>query len=380
LGLAQHPSVKSVAQTALEKYGCGSCGPRGFYGTIDVHLGFEKAISKYMKTEEAICYSDGASSLSSFIPAFAKKGDLLIVDEACCEPIVTGLTLSRATIQYFKHNDMVELNDILESIASDDAKLRRDSTQQRRFIVVEGIYRNTGQLCHIQEVVRLKEKYHYRLFLDESLSFGTLGSAGRGITEFANVDSASVEFLNISFETVLGSTGGVCVGTREVVDHQRLSGAGYCFSAAAPPFFSATAIESLRLLETDVSLRKTLQQNVIRFRDNLITGNLLEFFEVSDAPSPVLHLTLKSSLGFGFDEEASLFADIASKCLVGGVAIASKGDLGYLKASGVRLRPSARLVVNGMLSAADIDRASKLVQSVATTTASAALKLKRQEK
>lgn len=30
--------MKDAARAALEKYGCGSCGPRGFYGTIDVHI------------------------------------------------------------------------------------------------------------------------------------------------------------------------------------------------------------------------------------------------------------------------------------------------------------------------------------------------------
>lgn len=99
--------VKDASRQALSKYGCGSCGPRGFYGTIDVHLQLEKSISKFTGTDDAILYSDGASTISSTVAAFAKRGDLLVVDEGVYEPLVTGVTLSRANVKWFRHNDMV---------------------------------------------------------------------------------------------------------------------------------------------------------------------------------------------------------------------------------------------------------------------------------
>jgi serine palmitoyltransferase len=103
-------AVKNASREALGHYGCGSCGPRGFYGTIDVHLDLEDAISKYTQTEGAIMYSDGASTVSSTIAAFAKRGDLLVVDDGVYEPIVTGVSLSRANVKWFRHNDMVRKN------------------------------------------------------------------------------------------------------------------------------------------------------------------------------------------------------------------------------------------------------------------------------
>ena len=130
-----------------------------------------------MGTQEAISYSDGASAISSAIPAFSKKGDLLLVDEAVNEPILTGLNLSRSTVQFFRHNDVADLRSILESIADDDKKKKRDASQQRRFIVVEGLYRNCGDICPLPDILALKEEFCYRLILDESLSFGTLGEA-----------------------------------------------------------------------------------------------------------------------------------------------------------------------------------------------------------
>ena len=99
--------MKDASKAAMSKYGCGSCGPRGFYGTIDVHLQLEESIAKFTGSDQAILYSDGASAVSSTIAAFAKRGDLLVVDEGVYEPLVTGVTLSRANVKWFRHNDMV---------------------------------------------------------------------------------------------------------------------------------------------------------------------------------------------------------------------------------------------------------------------------------
>lgn len=82
--------------------------------------------------QEAIYYSDGSSTVSSAIPAFSKRGDLLIVDEGCSDAVRIGVELSRSTVVTFRHNDMADLRKILQSIADDDKRLKRDTLQQRR--------------------------------------------------------------------------------------------------------------------------------------------------------------------------------------------------------------------------------------------------------
>ena len=321
LGLSRNPSVKKVSKDALEKYGCGSCGPRGFYGTIDKHLAFESYISKFMGTQEAISYSDSASAISSAIPAFAKKGDLLIVDECCNEPIQTGLNLSRATVQTFKHNDMADLHAILQSIAEDDIRLRRDTTQQRRFIVTEGLFRSTGDICALPDILRLKEQFCYRLILDESLSFGTLGATGRGVTEHFQVKVTDIEMILLAMDTSLASVGGVCVGSREIVDHQRLSGAGYCFSAAGPPFLSASAVESLHQMEQAPELLTRLQTNAVELTAALTSLTDLQIR--SKDVTPVIHLVLSPNCNVAQDREASVIIAIVKKCLELGTGVSA---------------------------------------------------------
>ena len=254
-----------------QNLGCGSCGPRGFYGTIDAHLEVEEAMSSYLGTEGAILYSDGASAATSTVAAFAKRGDLLIVDEGVSESLLVGVTLSRANVRYFRHNDVKDLKRVLEKVRLQDVQYKRKSTDQRRFLIVEGLYRNWGTIAPLKEIVKLKEEYHYRLIVDDSHAIGTLGKNGRGSLEHAGLKPmVHAEIITFSLENALGSVGGMTVGSEEVVDHQRLSGAGYCFSASAPPFLSKVCLASVRRLEG--RLDDMLVENAEWAEDDIVEG------------------------------------------------------------------------------------------------------------
>lgn len=214
LSTASSPTLKTTALAALDKYGCGSCGPRGFYGTIDAHLEIESCISSFLGTEGAILYSDGASASTSTVAAFAKRGDLLVVDEGVSEALLVGVSLSRANVRYFRHNDMNDLRRVLEKVRQQDVALKRKPTDQRRFLVVEGLYKNWGTMCPLEEVVRLKEEFCYRLILDDSHAMGTMGENGKGSLERCGLKPMRhCEILTFSIENALGSVGGVTVGS-----------------------------------------------------------------------------------------------------------------------------------------------------------------------
>lgn len=265
------------------------------------------------------------------------------------EPVLTGLNLSRSTVQFFRHNDMEHLRTILESIAKDDKKYKRDTTQQRRFIVVEGMYRNTGELCPLPELLALKEKYFYRMILDETLSFGTIGATGRGVTEHYGVMITDVEVVLLSMDTSLASVGGVCIGSRQIVDHQRLSGAGYCFSASAPPFLSAVAIEALKKMEAEPDRLQTLMVNAAALR--VAVGKVKGLTLRAEEVTPVIHLELASALDSN-EEEAAVVVRIAAECVAHGVAI--QANKFALKNTAGNLRPSLMLNATTKLSKKDI--------------------------
>jgi serine palmitoyltransferase len=352
LGFSRCKEVKDVSIQALEKYGCGSCGPRGFYGTIDTHLDFEDNLAKFMGTEESIAYSDSASAVSSTIPAFAKKGDLLIIDDACNESIMQGCNLSRSTLLYFKHNDMADLELLLKNVVADDKKFKRKSSDQRRFIVTEGLFSNTGGICPLPEILKLKEIYCYRLMLDESLSFGTMGVTGRGVTEHFGIPITDIEIINVAMDTVLASVGGLCIGTREVVDHQRLSGAGYCFSAAAPPFLSSAASVALKLMQENPKTIEKLRSNSVYLYEKLKTIKGLK--HVSTCASPIMHLNFDSEPISKADDEYKII-QLARLCLENGVGVVSSKYIivQHLK----NLRPSIKLCVSSCHTHKEMDTA-----------------------
>mmetsp|Transcript_13666 Transcript_13666/g.24508 ORF Transcript_13666/g.24508 Transcript_13666/m.24508 type:complete len:328 (+) Transcript_13666:2-985(+) len=311
-------------------------------------------------------YSDGASTCSSTVAAFAKRGDLLVVDEGVYEPLSTGVFLSRANVHWFRHNDMEDLERVLKELQATDKKLGRKPNAQRRFIVVEGLYKNLGTVAPLDKIVELKHKYHYRLILDESFSFGTLGTTGRGALEvFGKRPMYDAEIMTIALENSLGSIGGVTVGNEEVVDHQRLSGAGYCFSASAPPFTASAAIASLEIIESQPELVQRLQANVEYMYEQLDAKLTKKLVVTSDTRSPIVVLQLERESIY----EAAIMNGTMQECLRRGVAVVATGQDSSSHMRTV-LAPCIRMTVSTLHTKEDIDKAVETLVESAELVAS----------
>ncbi|VDM57948.1 unnamed protein product [Angiostrongylus costaricensis] len=180
LGLIGEKRIEETAKKTILKYGVGSCGPRGFYGTVDVHLELETDLAKYV-SHEAVLYSYGFATVASAIPAYAKKGDVIFVDKGVNFAIQKGLQASKSRIEWFNHNDMDDFERLLQEQALIDKKNPSKAERIRRFVVVEGLYANSADLCPLPRIMDLKWKYKVRVFIDESWSFGVIGKTGRGM-------------------------------------------------------------------------------------------------------------------------------------------------------------------------------------------------------
>lgn len=112
-------------------------------------------------------------------------------DEGVNFSIQKGLDASRSKIIYFKHNDAKDLERILKEQDVIDGKNPKKAAKIRRFIIVEAIYMNSGEICPLPDIIELRKKYKLRLILDESVSFGSLGKTGRGIIEHFLIDVSS---------------------------------------------------------------------------------------------------------------------------------------------------------------------------------------------
>ncbi|KAF2885775.1 hypothetical protein ILUMI_20410 [Ignelater luminosus] len=281
LDLLNNINLRKEAESCIRIYGVGSCGPRGFYGTIDIHLTLESRLAEFMGMEETVLYSYGFSTISSAIGAYCKKSDIIFCDEKISFCAGQGILAAKSKVVYFKHNDMEDLNTKLQEY---EEKEKQRKKLYRKFLVVEGIYAATGTICPLPELMSLRKKYKLRIFIDESLSFGVLGKTGRGVTEHFNVNRSDIDMIMGSLEGSIGSIGGFCVGASVVIEHQRLSGLGYCFSASLPPFLSHISICALDMFEKDPSMFEKLK-SIVQIVDERLR-NLKGIMVISDPLSP----------------------------------------------------------------------------------------------
>eukprot|EP01100_Stratorugosa_tubuloviscum_P015402 TRINITY_DN884_c0_g3_i1.p1 TRINITY_DN884_c0_g3~~TRINITY_DN884_c0_g3_i1.p1 ORF type:complete len:494 (-),score=218.97 TRINITY_DN884_c0_g3_i1:773-2209(-) len=286
LGLIDNKEIEEAALAALNKYGCGSCGPRGFYGTIDVHLILEDRLKKFMQTDDAIIYSSGFATLTSIIPAFSKRGDFIFCDENVNFGLKLGTELSRSTVTFFKHNDIDQLSQILEDVKREDKRTKRKLN--RRFLIIEGVYQNTGTIAHLDKIMQLKERHLFRIIMDDSNGIGILGATGRGTCEHFNIPTTSIEVIFSTMGNTLASVGGMCCGNKVLIDHQRLNSSGYVFSASLPPYLATAATASIDLIDNNPNLCAKVRQNAKAFRETW--GKIKRFELIGDDIIPLIHI------------------------------------------------------------------------------------------
>ncbi|TIA07794.1 PLP-dependent transferase [Aureobasidium pullulans] len=280
--------IKENAIKVLRKYGVGPCSAPGFYGTQDLHMDVEANIASFLGTESCLLYSQAFSTMSSIISAFAKRGDVIVADEACNYSICNGLRISRSKIYWYRHNDMEDLARILAKIVKDS------KTISRRFIVTEGLFDIVGDMVHLPEIIKLKREYKFRLILDESNSIGVLGRTGRGVTEAYNVDISQVDILGGSLSGPFAAAGGFCASSREVVEHQRINSPAFCYSCALPGMLATTAGASIGMLQAQPELLSECRSLIAALREQIAKSDWV--ISTSSHLNPVQILVFKTDV------------------------------------------------------------------------------------
>ncbi|XP_063934582.1 serine palmitoyltransferase 1 [Zophobas morio] len=327
----------------LQKYGVGSCGPRGFYGTIDVHLILENELAKFLNVEEVIIYSYGFATNSSAIPPYSGRSDIIFCDEGLSFSNQTGLLAAKSRVIWFRHNNMQHLEELLNQQAQEDRKNPKKAKHIRRLIVVEGLYRNYGDICPLPQLLQFKKKYKCRIFIDESNSFGVLGKGGRGVTEHYSINPEDVDQIYASMENALASVGGFCAGSKFLVDHQRLQGKGYCFSASLPPINAEAARLALQKLQKDSKLLNNLKENVDFLWKELLSFRMKLHICGYRQISPIIHLRLPESATTR-EEKKQILQSVVDFCYNNGVLLVMPE---YIESAEKHLpEPSIRITVS----------------------------------
>ncbi|MCJ1224127.1 serine palmitoyltransferase component [Toensbergia leucococca] len=368
--LVGNETLKEKAIQTLRTYGVGPCGPPGFYGTQDVHMKTEADIAAHLGTQACIVYAQAFSTISSVIPAFSKRGDIIVADKAINYAIRKGLQISRSTVRWYEHNDLEDMQRVLEKVVKEQAK----KPLTRRFIVTEGLFESVGDMIDLPKIIELKFRYKFRLILDETWSYGVLGRTGRGITEHQNIDPSQVDMIIGSLAGPICAGGGFCAGSEEIVVHQRISAAAYTYSAALPAMLATTASEVLVMLQTNSDILVQVRENI-----KIMWAQLDPRSDwvhcTSSVENPIMLLVLKADLiasrRLTHDDQAQILQDVVDEALANGVLITRLKSMprainATAKDIGWEPQPALRVCVTMGLSRKEIERAGIVIRHAVT--------------
>ncbi|WP_460001892.1 serine palmitoyltransferase [Prevotella aurantiaca] len=277
-GLPNDPRVIEAGKKALDKYGSGCAGSRFLNGTLDLHVQLEKELAEYMNKEDVLCFSTGFSVNSGVLASVVGRGDYIICDDRDHASIVDGRRLSFATQLHYKHNDMEDLERVLQKLPQESIKL----------IVVDGVFSMEGDLANLPEIIKLKHKYNCSVMVDEAHGLGVFGKQGRGVCDHFGLTD-DVDLIMGTFSKSLASIGGFIAGDRDTINFLRHTCRTYIFSASNTPSATAAALEALHIMQEEPERQERLWEvtnyALQRFRE--------EGFEIGDTASPIIPLYVR---------------------------------------------------------------------------------------
>ena len=254
LGLSTHPEVKKAAVEAVKQYGTGAGGSRLTSGNTELYNVLEEKIARFKGTEDAIVFSTGYMANIGTIASIMKKSDLILSDELNHASIIDGCRLSRAEVRVYPHRDVQSLE-----------KMLKQSGQERKLIVTDGIFSMDGDVAPLPGIVELAEKYDAMVMVDDAHATGVLGKHCRGTCEHFNVE---VELSMGTLSKALASMGGYVAGSYELIDYLRNKARSFIYSTALPPPAVAAAKAAIRIIERE-NPAKNLWQNVALYKRGL---------------------------------------------------------------------------------------------------------------
>ncbi len=258
LGLTTNPEIMEKAKATIDEYGTGCSGSRLLNGTLILHLQFEKEMAEFLRKDDVVTFSTGFQSNLGIISAVAGPHDYIICDKENHASIYDGCKLSYAKMLRYKHNDMGQLEQMLQKVPENCGAL----------IVTDGVFSMGGDIANLPEIVRLGKKYGARIMVDDAHGLGTIGEGGRGTASYFGLEK-EVDIYMGTFSKSLASLGGYMAAEAKVADYVRCNSRPYIFSASVPPACIAVATASLQHLKAHPELPAHLQELSLYMQDEL---------------------------------------------------------------------------------------------------------------
>ncbi|HEY4786802.1 MAG TPA: pyridoxal phosphate-dependent aminotransferase family protein [Bacteroidales bacterium] len=290
LGLANHPEVRKADAEGAKEYGLGApMGARMMSGQTRLHEELERQLAEFEKKEDAYLVNFGYQGMISIIDTLLTRHDVVVYDSEAHACIIDGLRLHMGKRFVYPHNDMARFEKELEK-----AVKLADEQKGGVLVITEGVFGMSGDLGKINEIVKFKKKYNFRILIDDAHGFGTMGPNGRGTTEhFGVMDEVDLYFG--TFAKAMAGIGGFVAGPEVVIDYLRYNMRSQIFAKSLPMPMVVGALKRLELIKTQPHLRENLWKIV----NALQSGLRAKGFNLGKTESPVTPVILSGSVPEG---------------------------------------------------------------------------------
>jgi len=280
LGLTNHPRVKEAAIKAIEKFGTGCAGSRFLNGNLEIHEELETKLARFFRKEAALVFATGYQTNLGTIGALLGRNDVAILDKYDHASIIDGCRLSFGQAKKFRHNDMKDLERVLQG-TKDKGKL----------IIVDGVFSMEGDIADLPNIVKLAKAYGARVMVDDAHAVGVLGQGGRGTAEHFGLED-QVDLIMGTYSKSLAAIGGFVVGSRVVIDCIKHTGRSMIFSASLPPALVASVSAALDIIEEQPQLRTQLWKNTHK----MLKGYKELGYDTGTSETPIIPIIIKDSI------------------------------------------------------------------------------------
>ncbi len=297
LGLANHPEVRKADAEAAEQYGLAMpMGARMMSGNSDIHEKLEKQLSEFVGKQDTVLLNYGYQGMVSAIDALVDRRDVIVYDAESHACIIDGVRLHIGKRLVFGHND----------IESFDKQMKRASDTVAEsggaiLVITEGVFGMGGDQGILKEIVAMKQKYSFRLLVDDAHGFGTMGKTGAGTGEEQGVQD-EIDIYFSTFAKSMASIGAFISSDEQVADYLRYNMRSQIFAKSLPMPLVIGNLKRLELLRSKPELKAKLWSNVMKLQKGLRDRG----FDIGKTNSPVTPVYLNGNP----NEAANMIMDI----------------------------------------------------------------------
>jgi len=287
LGLANHPEVRKADADAAKEWGLAyPMGARIMSGHTKHHEELENQLASFVSRPAAYLLNYGYQGMVSIINAMVNRNDVIVYDSEAHACIIDGMRLHFGKRFVYPHNNMQNLEKELER-----ATKLVEKTGGGILLITEGVYGMAGDLGNLPEIVALKEKYKFRILMDDAHGFGTMGATGAGTDEHFGVQD-KVDIYFGTFAKSMAGIGAFVASDTKVINYLQYNMRSQIFAKSLPMPMVIGAMKRLELLREDSSHRKKLWTIVNALQKGLRDAGL----NIGNTASPVTPVMLNGTI------------------------------------------------------------------------------------